>query len=61
MKKERKKGRIKAWFQDLKRQEENVDKCFQENKKIVICYAFGIACVAILYLLLGVFITKTFL
>ncbi len=54
MKKERKKGSLKAWFKDLKKQLATVEQCFQENKKATLYYSVLIALLAILYFIGGV-------
>lgn len=54
MKKERKKGRLKAWFEDLKKQLATVEQCFRENKKVTLYYSVLIALLAILYFIGGV-------
>jgi hypothetical protein len=60
MKKEKKTGKIKAWWNDLKRQVENVEKCLKENKKANVCYSAMIALLVILYFIGGVALHRFF-
>lgn len=51
MKKERKKGRLKAWWNDCKRQREAVEKCYMQNKK-----AFVIDAICLILLSIEAFV-----
>ena len=54
MKKEKKIGKIKAWWNDLKKQLDNVENCLKENKKANVYYSAMIALLVILYFIGGV-------
>ena len=54
MKKERKKGKVKAWIKDLKKQLATVEQCFQENKKATLFYSLVITLLVVLYFIGGV-------
>ena len=59
MKKERKKGKIKAWWNDYKKQDENVEKCLRENRKAYAVYIVLLPLIVALYFLLGLFVGRS--